>query len=286
MRLTQLFPDPVNDMHQQVGDFDGIAELYHENTKLFWNRRQHLYASQEDSGFNFSIDERQKMQRAFKVYELAPQIKLPSLKTLPVLDANFQETIEKRRTARHFTPIDPDLTQLSRLFNLTYGITGGVLDKEARSIQFFRATPSGGGLYPLELYAAPLRPLSAMPEGLYHFNVKDNALEKIGTGNLFDRFYDLLMTQQPGFMRHVLGEGSLLVIFSAVFSRTLGKYGQRGYRYVLYEAGHAMQNLQLTAAALGYQGFMSAAFDDDDLSDLLGLHGVEEAPLYYAIIGG
>lgn len=287
MRLTPLFPSPFADMHEVSREFDGVAELYHENTKILRTYPTELLAgSPFEENLQPGIEQIQLMQKAFKVYDTLPQIQLPKLEDLPPLPSSFQELIQQRRTTRNFTPIDPSLGQLSQLLNLTYGITAKSFSFKTRSFQPMRACPSGGALYPLELYVVPLRPLSELPTGLYHFNVRDNALEQLRDENTFGPLYEVTMTNQPANLQHVLGEGSLAIIFTAVFSRTLGKYGNRGYRYVLFEAGHAMQNLLLATLASGYKAFESAAFDDDLLSDLLGIHGVEEAPLYYAVIGG
>jgi SagB-type dehydrogenase family enzyme len=287
MRLTPLFPSPFGDLHEVSREFDGIAELYHENTKILRTYPPELLAgSPFEEVSQPGIDQIQLMQKAFKVYETLPQLALPKLEDLPPLPANFQELVLQRRTARNFKPIDPSLEQLAQLLNLTYGITAKSFSFKTRSFQPMRACPSGGALYPLELYVVPLRPLSHLGLGLYHFNVKDNSLEQISRENIYQPLYDVTMANQPANLQHILGEGSLAVIFTAMFSRTLGKYGNRGYRYVLLEAGHAMQNLLLASLACGYKAFESAAFDDDLLSDLLGIHGVEEAPLYYAVIGG
>ena len=46
----------------------------------------------------------------------------------------------------------------------------------------------------------------------------------------------------------LLENANAVVVMSAVFDRTLHKYGPRGYRYILIEAGHAAQNLCLLSA--------------------------------------
>ena len=289
MRFVTLTPNPFSDTRRISNDFNGLAELYHENSKLVQTYPLELIpgspVSPEDNG-QPNLEQLQLMQRAFKVYETAPQVKLPAITSLPPLTAGLQETVFERRTGRNFAPIDPGLAEIARLLNFCYGITYTTMNMKTRNIQTFRAVPSGGALYPLELYLVPLRPLSELGQGLYHFNVKNNTLEQLSPHDQAPALQELTMSHQPANLQHILGEGSLAIVFTAMFSRTIGKYGQRGYRYLMFEAGHAMQNLLLAAGASGYKAFESAAFDDDRLSDLLGIHGVEEAPLYYAVIGG
>jgi SagB-type dehydrogenase family enzyme len=288
MRVTTMIPNPFVDLHQTFSEFDGIAELFHENTKLGPLYPEGLLEdSIGDKIPTPSLHQRQAITQAFKVYDSAPQIKLPNLESLPPLTATFQEVIARRHTVHHFKPADPDLADLSRLLNLTYGINRAKFHSDgSKAVQFFRACPSAGALYPLEFYVVALRPLSALPTGLYHFNVRGNALEQLRLGDIYEELQPLTMPHQPVELRHVLGEGTLAIIMTAVFGRNMVKYSKRGYRYLMYEAGHAMQNLLLAAHAGGYQAFQSGAFDDDRLSDLLDIHGVEEAPLYYAVIGG
>ena len=72
---------------------------------------------------------------------------------------------------------------------------------------------------------------------------------------------------------------------SAVFARTLKKYGPRGYRYILLEAGHCAQNLCLLAAERGLATLCLGGFQDTKLNRLLGLDGTTEAVVYCQGVG-
>jgi len=76
----------------------------------------------------------------------------------------------------------------------------------------------------------------------------------------------------------------LNLVFAAQFSRTTGRYGRRGVRYVYMEAGHAAQNVHLQAEALGLGSVAVGAFDDTSVSKVLSLPGYLE-PLYMVTIG-
>jgi SagB-type dehydrogenase family enzyme len=82
-----------------------------------------------------------------------------------------------------------------------------------------------------------------------------------------------------------LQQAALVVAFTAVLERTKRKYGERGYRYALIEAGHVAQNLCLAAGALGLACMTVCGFFDDKLNDLFGLDGVDETSLYVAYLG-
>jgi SagB-type dehydrogenase family enzyme len=72
---------------------------------------------------------------------------------------------------------------------------------------------------------------------------------------------------------------------AAVFGRTRFKYGLRGYRFALLEAGHVAQNVVLTATALGLAAVPLGGFYDRPTDEFLGLDGVNESTLYTIALG-
>ncbi|WP_027346919.1 thiopeptide-type bacteriocin biosynthesis protein [Hamadaea tsunoensis] len=64
------------------------------------------------------------------------------------------------------------------------------------------------------------------------------------------------------------------------------RYGLRGYRFLLLEAGHLAQNVLLVATALGLRSVPMGAFHDDALAQALDLDGIGDVPLYLIPIGG
>jgi SagB-type dehydrogenase family enzyme len=53
----------------------------------------------------------------------------------------------------------------------------------------------------------------------------------------------------------------------------------------LLEAGHIGQNLYLAATSMGLGACVVGAFLDDNLNNLLGIDGEEEAALYLIAVG-
>lgn len=76
----------------------------------------------------------------------------------------------------------------------------------------------------------------------------------------------------------------MTVVITAVYQRTVWKYGDRGIiRYVPMDAGHAAQNICLQAVALGLGTTTVGAFHDEAVKKLLGLK--QEEPLYLLPLG-
>ncbi len=57
--------------------------------------------------------------------------------------------------------------------------------------------------------------------------------------------------------------------------KLMSSIGERGYRYLHLDAGHACQNLYLSAGSVDCGVCAIAAFSDDDMNDLLELDGEE-----------
>ncbi len=76
------------------------------------------------------------------------------------------------------------------------------------------------------------------------------------------------------------------IVVTGVFWRSRFKYGLRGYRFVLLEAGHVGQNVVLAAAALGLPALPLGGFYDRPVESLVGVDGLDEAVVYVVLLGG
>jgi len=91
--------------------------------------------------------------------------------------------------------------------------------------------------------------------------------------------------EQSMFNPEFTANANMLVALSGTFAIMQNKYGPRGYRYMLLEAGHAAQNLCLSAAELGCATLCLGGFDDELLNRALGLRALEEAVFYCIAVG-
>jgi len=66
-----------------------------------------------------------------------------------------------------------------------------------------------------------------------------------------------------------MADAPVILAITAEYRRITGKYGERGIRYALIEAGHAGQNLFLQAEALGLGAGIVGAFADEEVRSLL-----------------
>jgi SagB-type dehydrogenase family enzyme len=244
---------------------DLVWELFHENSKA---GRYDTFPSPD---FVARRMERMLESLAFDHY---PQIDLPLSRA--TLDVSLAEAITSRVTARGLAPCSLSIEQLATLLYYAYGIT-----RDNRDTSFprpFRTVPSGGALYPLELFFHSTH-VESLEAGLYHYNPAKNCLRFLRYGDESRRLSEALV------QRNLALDTSLIIFITAVFERSVFKYGDRGYRFALLEAGHVAQNLSLAATGLGLGCVSIGGYADRQIDDLLGLDGVFHSTIYLIGIG-
>jgi SagB-type dehydrogenase family enzyme len=77
---------------------------------------------------------------------------------------------------------------------------------------------------------------------------------------------------------------ALTIAVVATFARSRAKYGLRGYRFALLEAGHLVQAAVTTATALGLAALPWGGFIDAAVDARLELDGLERSCVYLLAI--
>jgi SagB-type dehydrogenase family enzyme len=80
------------------------------------------------------------------------------------------------------------------------------------------------------------------------------------------------------------GKAALNLVITAEYSRITLKYGERGIRYAIIEAGHMGQNIFLQAEALGLGAGIVGAYDDREVIRVLKIPKSHE-PLLIMPVG-
>src|SRR5581483_3725737 len=250
---------------------DDPAEAYHEASKLTPSQadRQLEGARRLAARPDLRVSATRAVRRG-----AGPTIPLPEPAPLEMrLDA----AIGHRRSRRSFTDDPISTSMLSALLCAAYGVSG-LLDVAQDTAQAVRTVPSAGALYPLDLYVSAQRVAGLRP-AVYHFDPLARVLERHRPGLETDE----LESVSP--YADTVSGCAALVLVVAVFGRTRFKYGLRGYRFALLEAGHLAQNLLLAASALELAAVPIGGFFDRRADQLLGLDGVNESVLYTIPIG-
>jgi SagB-type dehydrogenase family enzyme len=188
------------------------------------------------------------------------------------LSEDYLSLLMQRRSRRSFSRRSLSRQELSALLWASQGVT--------ESIQgiLLRTAPSAGALHPLETYCV-LERVEELPRGVYHLNVRDFTLELLREGSFGSEIGSAALGQT------FMGEAAAVVGWSAVLRRNMAKYGHRGLRYIMMDAGHACQNLLLAAEGLGLNGCPVAAFLDDEMNRVFDLDGEQESMIYTVAVG-
>lgn len=205
----------------------------------------------------------------FKRYPGVPSVSLPAPRsqTTPL-----GEALRARLSCRHFSGEAMALAQLSDLLGGGFGLRDADSDTPERPL------PSGGNRYPLELYVLA-RNVDGLEAGTHHYAVASHALEQLRGPTPWSTVRELFLGQ--AWLEHA----SMIVVVTGVLARTLERYGERGFRFVHFEAGHCVQNLTLLAAAQGLGTLSLGGFYDAQLAAFLGLDMEIELPLYGLALG-
>jgi SagB-type dehydrogenase family enzyme len=190
----------------------------------------------------------------------------------------LEQAIVRRATCRSFHPaMALSLFALSRLLGFACGLTTPS-PLEAAGVSYRRVAPSAGARYPIDVYPIVLR-VHGVPPGVYHYQPNDHTLDLLRPGS-FGEALAAWTLQQP-----YVADTGVVFALAGVGARMQARYGERGYRYILFEAGHIAQNLYLLSAAYGLGALAVGGFVDTALNRLLGLDGCGGVTLYLVAIG-
>jgi SagB-type dehydrogenase family enzyme len=240
---------------------DDPAELFHEASKL-----HPALARRQAAGLARLAASEELRAATARAVRRNPELPLVPLPAPVELVCTLARALERRASGRELVgELDP--VRLATLLDAGYGIRG-----DGR-----RTVPSAGALYPLELFVA-VRAVARIPPGVYRFDAHEHALELHAAGDP----WPALEAACP--LEGLLENGAAALLVLGVFGRARCKYGQRGYRFTLLEAGHVAQNVVLAAAALGVPALPLGGFYDAQVDAVVDIDGVDESVVYAVVV--
>ncbi len=183
--------------------------------------------------------------------------------------ASLDHTLSVRRVRRTLGTRAPSCRTLSRLLCFAHGAN----ESEGRG-----PVPSSGKLQALELFVAPFEASAWLAHGVYHYDRAGHYLARVAEGRDRQGWAQSIpsLAQFEG--------GALLWILISDMTRLLDKYGDRGARFALLEAGHLMQNLCLLSASSKLCTIPLGGFFDNEIAASLCLPRTD-AVLYLGCCG-
>lgn len=205
----------------------------------------------------------------FKLYEGLPEFPLPE--EIPLI-------LQERKTAAA-----PTLEEISQLLWYVYGITqyaqtvfqAGPAENDAVAVQSYRRfVPSGGALYPSEVYLYLKH--TEIPVGIYHYSAAHHRLILLRRGN-----FDSYLTGCLGNSCDI-SESFAVLFVSTVFWKNFYKYHNFSYRLQGLDAGAVIGQALMAADRLGFIPKVCFQFLDRPVNHLLGL--CEQDENVYAVM--
>lgn len=262
-------------------DERGITNEDHESSLQGWEFQDLLFhahtrpARYEDPfGATYPLAALRPAPPAVKAVDHRHSITLfrPNLDELAQTDPPLVEAMEQRTSIRHYGPQPLAIDQLGEfLFRVArvkqvHSQTPIHTPYGTRTMDFTqRPYPSGGCLYPLELYVA-VADCDGCSPGLYHYDAAEHRL--ITLSALTDPVERLFAgaTFAAGIPRGTL---QVLLIASARFERVSWKYSGLAYSLILKEVGVLLQNMYLAATAMQLSPCALGAGDSDAFAEAI-----------------
>ena len=207
------------------------------------------------------------------LYKIYPNNKKVFLEKPQVISKmTLDDVLKNRKSLRDFSNKPISQKQLSYLLWASTGIQRKEFGYD------YRTAPSAGALYPIETYLV-INNVENLPQGVYHYLIKDHALEELKLGDFSIEIAKAALDQD------MCSSACVVFIWTAIFNRSKCKYGQRAYRYIYLDAGHIAQNLVLASTSLNLGSCPIAALYDDEVNKIIGIDGFEESAIYISVVG-
>jgi SagB-type dehydrogenase family enzyme len=186
------------------------------------------------------------------------QLPAPALKG----SLTLEEAISSRRSVRQFSDKPLNFVQMGQLAWAGQGITDKLLN--------FRAAPSAGAIYPIELYFVT-------PEGVFVYRPQEHSLEQVKSADLRKQLSSAALGQDW------VAEAPCSIVIAGSVRKVAAKYGSKATTFMLLEAGCVAENIQLQAVALGLVSVPVGAFDIKNVNKVCQLPGELESLLIVCV---
>ncbi|WP_035794457.1 SagB/ThcOx family dehydrogenase [Clostridium algidicarnis] len=191
-------------------------------------------------------------------------------------------TIKQRRSIRNYSKNIMSEVELSSVLYYAQGVSGEEhitgIPAGPDSIKL-KNVPSGGGLYPIELYVL-INKVKGLEDGIYLYYPYSHSLKPIKIGIENNEAYNYA---EFGAIK----ADDVNLIFFYVYNIYINtrKYGDAGMAYAFIEAGETAQNIQLISTALGYGACDIGGFEKQHIEKVLKIDGVTKHVIHTTVIG-
>lgn len=191
-----------------------------------------------------------------------------------ISQTDLTHAIGNRKSHRVYLNQSLALEELAYLLWCTQGVRGKRFQGHA-----YRNVPSAGCRHAIETYLAVFNVDDLVP-GVYRYLALSHQL-------LFEFEDDMLSEKMimASLSQPYPGKSAVTFIWVAIPYRMEWRYGLAAHKVIALDAGHICQNLYLACEAIDAGTCAIAAYDQEELDELLGLDGKDEFAIYLAPVG-
>ncbi len=205
----------------------------------------------------------------------ANRIDLPGPETWKdIPPADITKAIGNRKSHRVYLKKSLSLEELAYLLWCTQGVRGKVVHGHV-----YRNVPSAGCRHALETYLAIFN-VDGLDAGIYRYLPLSHQLVFEFSDDMLSEKMVVACLGQP-----YPGKCAATFIWVAIPYRMEWRYGLAAHKVIALDAGHVCQNLYLACETIDAGACAIAAYDQEELDELLGLDGEEEFSIYIASVG-
>ena len=182
----------------------------------------------------------------------------------PALDGpvSVEKALSERRSVRTYKNQPLSLADVSQLLWAAQGIT--------EPKKGLRTAPSARASYLLQVYILPGK-VADLPMGMYKYQPQGHKLIKVLDGDIKTNLYN------------TVGQSPIKIAPAVIVVTGLSKKTSN-QSWIYLEAGHAVQNIYLQAAARNLGGVTMTGFKPEEVKNILKLPD-DEYPVYIMPVG-
>jgi putative peptide maturation dehydrogenase len=271
-------------MDDDDGELDELRRRDEQLAALNWNLESAVYhfvarwsgVDLREDGSDLLPPSNEALQEFVEAFGPAPpafcavpgdRVELPEIERSGAL----YDVLLSRRTTRSFdSGSDLPLDEFAAVMRYVFGYQGYArLLGEITTLK--RTSPSAGGFHPVEAYPL-VRRVDGVEPGVYHYNSRDHRLERIAALEAAD---ERELAAQFVCGQTYFADAHVLVALAIRFERAFWKYRNhpKALAALLMDAAHLSQTLYLVCTEMGLGAFVTAAVNNADIDEQLGLDG-------------
>ncbi|MDQ0653566.1 SagB-type dehydrogenase domain-containing protein [Pseudomonas cedrina] len=218
------------------------------------------------------LDEKHLAQLTGNELTFYPDMNLTVEMTLSQEDR--EKSSYRNESCKHFSPLPLNFSDVEKLM-------WPLLSRSSDSYK--RGYPSGGALYPAEIFLCSLTEENSnwpCVGKILHLLPGSRKFEVMQIGTDIEELKAALLP-----LSHDIGMPSLALIYAVYMPKNLFKYRYRGYRMALMEVGSIYMLVELQAKSLGLACRLWSAYTDSMLCKALGINPALFFPMCVHFIG-